>query len=211
MSDTPRILTLARYTVLANPQRTLNLPEVEGVGELRRVGCFMAVDEERKVVAFRNDDAPDLAEEFRVFSDGECEREVLRVAPDRAGAWGVHAGETLIGRLAPAARGLRARAWQLEGPDGAGLARLDDATPMASLQRRFRRAHYRERFRIQPADGSAPTFLLRDGASNAYVLRVVSPDEPTVDRALILAAAMCLPTLEGLTAYLRPDLPRFEG
>jgi hypothetical protein len=35
-----------------------------------------------------------------------------------------------------------------------------------------------------------------------YRLRVVTPPEFALDRRLLLAAALCLPALEGLTDYL---------
>lgn len=211
MSDSPTLLDLPRYTVLANPQSTLNLPQVDDAGELRRVGCFMVVDESKRVVGFRADDAPDLSPSFKLFTDGECTEELLSVEPDEGESWCVQRSGSDVGRLVPRTRGLTAQRWRVEDGSGQIVAELDDVSLGGRLKRRYRRAQYRENWRLAPTAGGAPTFLLRDPVAAAYVLRVVGPEEPVIDRALTLAAAVCVPTLEGLTAFLRPDFKRFEG
>lgn len=201
-----------RFTVLANSPRILTKPDAGGQPELRRVGCFMAIDEAGAVCAFRTDEAPLLRPDFEVFTTGEAAEHLLHVAP-ADGAHVVRApdrGGAVLGRLRPVGRGpLVARGWSLEDADGAPLAALADRTAGAGLARRWRPRRAREAFELRPTAGGSPAYLMRAPSPEPYVLRVVAPEGFAVDRRLLLACALVVPALEGLTDYLRPRAPVF--
>lgn len=202
------VLELDRFTVLANSPRILTKPSAGANPELRRVGCFMAIDESGTVIAFRSDEAPALRPDFEIFTSGEATEPLLHVAPDGE-AQAVRApgadGE-LLGRLRPFARGpLFARGWRLEDAQGEELARLTDRTGGAALARRWRRARAREALELVPVGGGPAAYLMREPTPDPYVLRVVASDGLALDRRLLLACALTVPALDGLTDYLRPQ------
>jgi len=206
----PPILALDRYTVLANSPRILTKPIAGGNQEMLRVGCFMAVDEAGTCVAFRTDEAPMLRPDFEVFTNGEASERMLHVAPDGE-AQVVRAPDSqgeVVGRLRPMGRGpLLARSWRVEGPDGDVLGELSDRTTSGALGRRWRRSRAREAFELRPIDGGPVAWLLREPEPEPYLLRVVAKDGFSIDRRLLLASAMVVPALEGMTDYLRPKSP----
>ncbi|QDU66868.1 hypothetical protein [Engelhardtia mirabilis] len=206
----PPIFALDRYTVLANSPRILTKPIAGGNQELLRVGCFMAVDETGSTVAFRTDEAPLLRPQFEVFTNGEASELMLHVAPEGE-AQVVRAPDSagdVVGRLRPHARGpLLARSWRVEGPDGTTVGELADRNARTALARRWRRRRAREAFELRPAGGGPVAWLLRDPDPEPYLLRVVAKAGFAIDRRLLLACALVVPALEGMTDYLRPRSP----
>ena len=201
-------LELDRFTVLANSPRILTKPSAGANPELRRVGCFMAIDEGGKVIGFRSDEAPTLRPDFEIFTSGEANERLLHVEPD-GDAQVVRAPDAsgeVLGRLRPYGRGpLLARGWKLEDADGVELARLTDRTGGAAFTRRWRRGAAREALQLVPTGGGPAAFMMREPNPDPYVLRVVADEGFAADRRLLLACAMTVPSLEGLTDYLRPQ------
>jgi hypothetical protein len=205
------VFELERYTVLANHPRSLTQPGGEGGDELRRVGVFLVIDEHRRVVAQRDDDAPHLRPDFLIRGPGEGAPPLLEVRP-QSGATGRLAifdrsgpAPELLGALVPGPRRpWRARPYGLEDQAGRTVAQLHDSDGRQSFARRWRPRTTRERYALRPTGGGPPAFLLRDLAPVPYLLRVVTAPGFALDRRLLLVCALCVPALEGSTAYLRP-------
>jgi hypothetical protein len=206
------IFELDAYTILANPTGVLNLPSVGSEHpSLRHVGGFVVFGPDGSPAAYRDDSAPRLRADFEIWSDDLKQERLLHVQPvEREGrtAYAVRAGEESVGELLPPrSRGLLARPWQVNAPDGASLGTLGDTKWTRRLQRGLGRARGESLELVGPAD-PRPVFLLRQADPLRYMLRVVIPKDSAWDRRLVLACALVMPAVEGFTAFLADDRRR---
>lgn len=196
---------LEQYTVLANSPAVLTKPELAGIDPLtRRVGLFMVFDNGGRSWAFRDDSAPRLRPDFRITSDPDGHDLLLRVAPEAPGSKRLlvtAADAAPIGAFTPRPGPLLARCWRIDEALGGRRAELRDRDWRSGLARGLGLKSRREAWLLTPDQGR-PAFLFREPEPFPYRLRVVSPPEFALDRRLLLAAALCLPALEGLTDYL---------
>jgi hypothetical protein len=203
MSVDHPVFALERYSILANSPAVLTKPELAGVDPLtRRVGSFMVFDHQGRAQAFRDDSAPRLRPDFRITNDPDGHDLLLLVEPDGAQRYRVlDASGQLLGRFVAQARPLQADCWRIESQGGVALGLLADADFRTGFWRRWRPAAAREAFLLTPKAGR-PAYLMREPQALPYLLRVVTPPEFALDRRLLLAAALCLPAVAGLTDYL---------
>lgn len=203
MSADHPVFKLERYSILANSPAVLTKPELAGVDPMtRRVGSFMVFDDQGRAQAFRDDSAPRLRPDFLITSDPDGHDLLLRVEPEGNQRYRVlDAAGQLLGAFVAQKHLLRARCWSLESPDAVVLGLLADADFASGFWRRWRPSNAREAFLLTPSSGR-PAYLMREPQALPYLLRMVSPPEFVLDRRLLLAAALCLPAVEGLTDYL---------